>query len=144
MTTWVLDASAILRYTDQEPGYKRVRELFKQAAKGDAELLLSAVNWGEIVGALYKRVGMMRARTIAGNLAALPMTVVPVGAGDAETAAIFTCDFKVPYADAFAGALTLAHSTPKQQATLMTADYDFKAIPAGTIKIEFLPPKAVV
>ena len=143
MTTCVLDASAILRYTDKEPGYKRVRELFKQAAKGEAELLLSAVNWGEIVGALYKRAGMMRARTIAGNLAALPMTIVPVGAGDAETAAIFKCDFKVPYADAFAGALTLAHSTA-QPAMLVTADYDFKSIPAGTIKIEFLPPKAVV
>ena len=144
MTTWVLDASAILRYTDKEPGYKRVRELFRQAAQGEAELLLSAVNWGEIVGALYKRVGMMRARTIAGNLAALPMTIVPADTGHAEAAAIFKCDFKVPYADAFAGALTLARSTPKQQATLVTADYDFKSIPVGTIKIEFLPPKAVV
>lgn len=142
MITCVLDASAVLRYTDKEPGYEKVRELFKQAAKGETELLLSAVNWGEIVGALYKRAGMMRARTIAGNLAALPLTIVPVDSGDAEAAAIFKCDFKVPYADAFAGALTLAHSTA-QQATLVTGDFDFKAIPAGTIKIEFLPPKAV-
>ena len=144
MTTCVLDASAVLRYTDKEPGYKRVRELFKQAAKGEAELLLSAVNWGEIVGALYKRVGMMRARTIAGSLTALPITIVPVDTSHAEAAAIFKCDFKVPYADAFAAALTLARSSPQQRATLVTADFDFKAVPAGTIKIEFLPPKAVV
>ncbi len=144
MTTWVLDASAILRYTDKEPGYKRVRELFQQAAKGEAELLLSAVNWGEIVGALYKRVGMMRARTIAGSLAVLPITIVPVDTAYAEAAAIFKCDFKVPYADAFAGALTLARTSPPRRATLVTADYDFKSIPTGTIKIEFLPPKAVV
>lgn len=143
MTTWVLDASAILRYTDQEPGHKRVRELFKQAAKGEAELLLSAVNWGEIVGALYKRVGMMRARTIAGSLAVLPINIAPVDAAHAEAAAIFKCDFKVPYADAFAGALTLAHSAPPRRATLLTADFDFKSVPAGTIKIEFLPAKAV-
>jgi len=144
MTTCVLDASAVLRYTDKEPGYKRVRELFKQAARGEAELLLSAVNWGEIVGALYKRVGMTRARTIAGSLAALPITIVPVDTGHAEAAAIFKCDFKVPYADAFAAALTLARSAPQQRATLVTADFDFKAVPAGTIKIEFLPPKAAV
>jgi len=144
MTTCVLDASAVLRYTDKEPGYKRVRELFKQAARGEAELLLSAVNWGEIVGALYKRVGMIRARTIAGSLAALPIAIVPVDTGHAETAAIFKCDFKVPYADAFAAALTLARSAPQQRATLVTADFDFKAVPAGTIKIEFLPPKTVV
>ncbi len=61
-----------------------------------------------------------------------------------EAAAIFKCDFKVPYADAFAGPLTLAHSAPQRRATLVTADYDFKSIPAGTIRIEFLPPKAVV
>ena len=144
MTTWVLDASAVLRYTDKEPGHKRVRELLKQAARGETELLLSAVNWGEIVGALYKRAGMMRARAIAGSLAVLPITVVPVDAPQAEAAAIFKCDFKVPYADAFAGALTLAHSAPLRRATLVTGDFDFKSIPAGTIKIEFLPPKTVV
>ena len=140
MTTCVLDASSILRYTDREPGYKRVRELFKQAARGEAELLLSAVNWGEIVGALYRRVGPARGRTIAGSLAALPMTIVPVSVEQAEAAAIFKYDFKVPYADAFAGALTLAHS--QQEATLVTADFDFKSVPSGTIKIEFLPSKA--
>jgi len=144
MTTWVLDASAILRYTDKEPGYKRVRELFRQAAQGEAELLLSAVNWGEIVGALYKRVSIMRARTIAGSLAVLPITILPADAAHAEAAAIFKCDFKVPYADAFAGALTQARSTAQRRATLVTADFDFKSIPAGTIHIEFLPPKAVV
>ena len=143
MTTCVLDASAVLRYTDKEPGYKRVRELFKQAARGEAELLLSAVNWGEIVGALYRRVGPARGRTIAGSLAALPMTIVPVDAEQAEAAAIFKYDFKVPYADAFAGALTLARSVSQQQTTLVTADFDFKSVPAGTIKIEFLPSKAV-
>jgi len=143
MTTCVLDASAVLRYTDKEPGYKRVRELLKQAARGEAELLLSAVNWGEIVGALYKRVGMTRARSIAGSLAALPISIVAVDTGQAEAAAIFKYDFKIPYADAFAGALTLAHSSPQQRATLVTADFDFKFVPAGTIKIEFLPSKAV-
>jgi len=143
MTTFVLDASAVLRYTDKEPGYKRVAELLKQAFKGEIELLLSAVNWGEIVGALYKRVGMARARSIAGSLAALPITIVPVDTADAEAAAIFKCDFKVPYADAFAAALTLAHSQPQHRATLVTADFDFKSVPAGTIKIEFLPAKAV-
>jgi hypothetical protein len=61
-----------------------------------------------------------------------------------KAAAIFKYDFKVPYADAFAGALTLAHSASPQRATLVTADFDFKSIPAGTIKIEFLPPKTVV
>jgi PIN domain nuclease of toxin-antitoxin system len=148
MTTYVLDASALLRFTDKEAGYERVRALLKQAAKGEVELLISAVNWSEIVGALYKRSGvrqsaMARVSALAANLAALPISIVPVDKGMAEGAAMFKCDFKIPLADAFAGVLTLTRSTGtrKPQATLLTADYDFKSVPAGTIPIEFLPTK---
>jgi PIN domain nuclease of toxin-antitoxin system len=138
MTTYVLDASAILRFSDKEAGFDRVRDLFIEATQGKAELLLSAVNWGEIVGALYKRAGGLSALTnnLASNLAALPLTVVPADKDLAASAAIFKYDFKVPFVDAFAGSLAL-----HENATLVTADYDFKSVPSGTIKIEFLPAK---
>jgi PIN domain nuclease of toxin-antitoxin system len=140
MTTYVLDASAILRFTDKEAGFDRVRDLLIKAAKGDVDLLLSAVNWGEIVGALYKRVGGLSVKTnissLAANLAALPVTVVAADKDLAEGAATFKYDFKVPFVDAFAGSLAL-----HENATLVTADYDFKSVPSGTIKIEFLPAK---
>jgi PIN domain nuclease of toxin-antitoxin system len=138
MTAYVLDASAILRFSDKEAGFDRVRDLFIEATQGKAELLLSAVNWGEIVGALYKRAGGLSALTnnLAANLAALPLTVVPVDKDLAASAAIFKYDFKVPFVDAFAGSLAL-----HENATLVTADYDFKNVPSGTIKIEFLPAK---
>lgn len=142
MITYVLDASAILRFTDKEAGFDRVRDLFIQAARGDVDLLLSAVNWGEIVGALYKRVGGMPASTLtnvgslAANLAALPITVVAADKDLSESAAIFKYDFKVPFVDAFAGSLAL-----RESATLITADYDFKNVPSGTMNIEFLPAK---
>ena len=138
MTTYVLDASAILRFSDKEAGFDRVRDLFIEATQGKAELLLSAVNWGEMVGALYKRAGGLSALTnnLAANLAALPLTVVPADKDLAASAAIFKYDFKVPFVDAFAGSLAL-----HENATLVTADYDFKSVPSGTIKIEFLPAK---
>jgi PIN domain nuclease of toxin-antitoxin system len=138
MTTYVLDASAILRFSDKEAGFDRVRDLFVQATQGKVELLLSAVNWGEIVGALCKRAGGLSARTnnLAANLAALPLTIVAADKDLAEGAAIFKYDFKVPFVDAFAGSLAL-----HENATLVTADYDFKNVPSGTIKVEFLPAK---
>jgi PIN domain nuclease of toxin-antitoxin system len=138
MTTYVLDASAILRFGDKEAGFDRVRDLFIDAAQGKAELLLSAVNWGEIVGALYKRAGGLSALTnnLAANLAALPLTIVPADKDRAASAAIFKYNFKVPLVDAFAGSLAL-----HENATLVTADYHFKSVPSGTIKIEFLPAK---
>ena len=138
MTTYVLDASAILRFSDKESGFDRVRDLFIQAAQGKVELLLSAVNWGEIVGALHKRAGGLSALTnnLAANLAALPLTIVAADKDLAEGAAIFKYNFKIPFVDAFAGSLAL-----RETATLVTADYDFKSVTPVTIKIEFLPTK---
>ena len=138
MTTYVLDASAILRFSDKEAGFDRVRDLLIQAAQGKVELLLSAVNWGEIVGALYERAGGLSAPTnsLAANLAALPLTIVAADKELAEGAAIFKYDFKIPFVDAFAGSLAL-----HENATLVTADYDFKSVPSRTIKIEFLLAK---
>jgi PIN domain nuclease of toxin-antitoxin system len=137
MTTYVLDASAILRFSDKEAGFDRVRDLFIQAAQGNVDLLLSAVNWGEIVGALYKRAGTLsNIGGLAANLAALPLTIVAADKYLAEGAATFKYDFKVPFVDAFAGSLAL-----HENATLVTADYDFKNVPSGTIKVEFLPAK---
>jgi predicted nucleic acid-binding protein len=136
--TYVLDASAILRFTDKEAGFDLVRRLFIEAAQGEIELLLSAVNWGEIVGALCKRSGGVHTlkNSLAANLAALPLTVVAADKELAESAAMFKHDFKVPFVDAFAGSLAL-----RANATLVTADYDFKSVPPGTIKVEFLPVK---
>jgi predicted nucleic acid-binding protein len=140
---YVLDASALLRFTDKEPGFRRVRDLFYQAAKGDIQLLLSAVNWGEIVAVICKRHDPTGARDILGNLSSLPMTIMPVDAKAAESAGLFKHRFKIPYADAFAGSLTLGLSvgSPQNQTTLITADFDFKGVSEDTIKIEFLSTK---
>lgn len=136
MSTYVLDASAILRYTDNEPGADRIEELLNRAAEGSLKLLLSAVNWGEIATVLCKRHGLAGAKTITGNLSPLPIIVVNADKEHAEDAGYFKWNFNIPYADAFAGSLAL-----REQATLVTADYDFKNVAENTIEIEFLPGK---
>lgn len=141
--TYVLDASALLRFTDREAGFEHVRNLFYEAAKGNLQILLSAVNWGEIVTVLYRK-DSRNAESLLADLSALPITIVPVDAAAAVAAGKFKWSYKVPYADAFAGALTLNYSTAgrkAEQATLVTADYDFKNVPKGTIRIEYLPAK---
>ncbi len=140
---YVLDASALLRFTDREPGFERIRHLLNEAAKGNTEILLSAVNWGEIVTVLYRK-NTATAEEILGNLAALPITIAPVDAAAATVAGKLKWSFDLPYADAFAGALVLSRSTGGHDAepvTLVTADYDFKNLPKGTMRIEFLPVK---
>jgi PIN domain nuclease of toxin-antitoxin system len=135
MTAYVLDASALLRFLDREPGFDRIAALLKQATRGGVRLLVSAVNWGEVVSVLCRAHGLSAAKATASKLRALPLEIVAADAEGAEAAGFFKQDFKVPYADAFAGSLAMS-----EKATLVTADFDFKAA-ASTIKVEFLPDK---
>jgi predicted nucleic acid-binding protein len=129
----VLDASALLRY--REPGFDRIAALLKQAAREDVRLLVPAVNWGEVASVLYKARNASVARETISKLRALPLAITLVDARQAEEAGSFKQDFKMPYADAFAGSLAF-----REKATLVTADFDFKPA-AQSVKIEFLPSK---
>ena len=132
---YVLDASSLLLFLDDEAGAGRIEDLLNKARTGGNELLLSAINWGEVVYVLVRAHGTGRARPVLDSVASLPLKIVDVTASHAEEAAWFKEDFKVPYADAFAGALA-----QRENVTLVTADSDFKSV--GTaIRVEFLPPK---
>jgi predicted nucleic acid-binding protein len=139
MKAFVLDASALLRFTDKEAGFERVRSLLQKAARSEIDLLMSAVNWGEVVHAVTRRAGS-GAATILDSLAALPVTIVPVDAQDAADAGRFKARYGVPYADSFAAVLTMRRQAGAD-VTLVTADNDFRRIPGGTLRIDFLPGK---
>lgn len=142
MKSYVLDASSLLRHLDDEAGADRIEDLLNQAARDEILLLISAVNWGEVIHVLYKKNDRSRASFISSHLSTLPINIVAVDKEAAEAAAIFKHAFKVPYADAFAGSLAQVSSRPPSKETvLITADYDFKTLPKGTIKVEFLPSK---
>lgn len=133
--TYVLDASALLRYLDREPGFERVAGLLKEAAGGNARLLISAINWGEVASVVHKIHGLRVAQSTLSRLRALPLILESVHATAAEAAGLFKNDFNLPYADAFAGSLA-----QRERATLVSADFDFKRA-TDVIRIEFLPTK---
>ena len=134
--TVVLDASALLRFLDDEAGAERVERLLNQTASGDTLLLMAAVNWGEVVYALAHRQGPSETSDLLKKISSLRINIVPCGAEEAMQAASFKVRHRIPYADAFAASLAIENS-----ASLVTADYDFKSLPPGTLKIEFLPAK---
>ncbi len=132
----VLDASALLRFVDDEAGADRVETLLDQARAGIAEILISAVNWGEVVHSLLRARGSEQVNELLPKLRTLPMKISTVTAESAERAAEFKQTHKLAYADAFAGSLALS-----QSAMLVTSDQDFRSIPASVIKIDFRPNK---
>jgi predicted nucleic acid-binding protein len=136
MTVFVIDSSAMLRHIDGEAGVDRVEAIIQMVLMGDAEIQVSAVQWGEIAGILRRRAGALEEKRILQSLLQIDIRVVPASAERAVRAAEIKEDRKLAYADAFA--IELAMDSPDH--VLVTADYDFKAV-ADLVQIEFLPQK---
>lgn len=125
MRTHVLDASALFRYLMNADGAEVVDQLFRQAAVSRLPILMSVVNWGEVYYGLVKRAGLTRTDgTMTNLLGRVPLSLVAVTADDAVRAARLKAQHNLPYADAFAAALT------GHQRVLVTADVEhFERVP---------------
>jgi predicted nucleic acid-binding protein len=142
MNNYVLDASALLRYTDNQAGAGRVEALLLKAAKGQVSLFMSAVNWGEIVTVIMRRHGPAKARSILAALRSLSVHFVDADVQACEAAGAFRYDYSLPYADSFAASTLLQMRSEGHDGILVTADLkDFGKLPKNLLKIEFLPEK---
>jgi PIN domain nuclease of toxin-antitoxin system len=136
MTTYVLDASALIRFIDNEPGADRVEAILEECGREEAGICLSAVQWGEVVGNTYKRFTPQEQFEILSGLLPRAARILAADQKRAENAARFKVDYKISYADAFA--LELAMESADR--LLVTADYGFKPL-ESLARIEFLPAK---
>jgi predicted nucleic acid-binding protein len=136
MIAYVLDASALIRYVDNEAGADRVGQILSACANWRARVVISAVQWGEVAGNLCKSFGISEERQIMVNLLPSEAEIVPATGERAVRAAEIRLDRRISYADAFAVELTL--DSPDH--LLVTADYGFKPV-ENLIRIEFLAAK---
>ena len=127
-----LDASAILRYLDNEAGADEIKKLFLDAYHQRTELYVSTVNWSEVLYTCQKR----GAPISLAKLSAAPVILIPVDEPIASLAAGYRLKFKLHLADTFA----LATAT-QTNSTLVTADYDFKVPGTSPGAVHFLPKK---
>ena len=137
MVITFFDASAILRFLLGEAGGVRVKELLANAQKGQATAIISAVNWGEVVGKIDKSQGRAPAEALTSTLEFYGLRIVPANAERAAKAALIKLDWKIGYADAFC--VELAASFPNS--ALITADHDFQLV-TSLVAVEFLPNKS--
>lgn len=132
MKPTVLDASALLAMLFGEPGMEEMRTLFHKAANADKPLLITAVNWAEVLNRVSRREGASgreAAKVLASSGA---IEIVAVDAGLAEAAAAYKAADQLGLADAFAAALA-----KNRKAELITADREFKSVEKD-IKIVWL------
>ena len=123
MKTYALDASAVLCLLGQEPGSKRVAQIFKQAADGVCKIFILVVNWGDVAYQVRSRRGEQVAKQVLSQVERLDLQIVPTLKADALAASEIKAVHHLPYADCFVAALAI-----RGRAVLVTADEHFERL----------------
>jgi len=126
MKTYVLDASALFAFLRNRAGASKVDELLKEAMRGRARILMSAVNYGEVYGLILREFGTERAFAVVSAVSPLPVEMLDATPQRAFRAAEVKVRHRLYYADSFAAALAIEH-----KATLVTSDSDFRQLGHG-------------
>lgn len=128
----VLDSWALLAHFEGEKAGEEVRELLKEAAEDQKKLLISVINWGEVLYTIESRYGKVKRDETEHLMNQMHLEVVDVDKELTREAAHLKANAKLSYADSFVAALA---KTCK--ATLITGDKDFKSL-EREIKINWL------
>jgi predicted nucleic acid-binding protein len=121
--TYVFDASALFAFLQNKSGAQKVNELLKAAVQERADILMSAVNYGEVYGSILRAHGSDRAAAAISAVQPLPIRLVDATPARAFQAAEVKTKYKLYYVDSFAAALAMEY-----KATLVTGDTDFRKL----------------
>ena len=119
----VLDACALLRLLQDEPGAEEVDRILRDAQTGHARTLIHIVNLGEVIYTIGKARGWEHALRTRSEISLLPLTVIPFSEDLFWHAVELKARYPMSYADCFAAALAIA-----AHATLLTSDPEFKVL----------------
>jgi ribonuclease VapC len=133
---FIVDSWPVLEWLYRnEPAKTLFRQYLDRASRGDIRLLISRINYGEIVYNFRskQRHGELPAH-IDMDIADLPWEIVSVDDALVDEAAELKSRYAVSYADCFVAAL--AH---RYQASVITGDPDFlKLQSAGVLSVDWL------
>lgn len=128
----VLDAQPLIAMLAKEPGSRQVRMRIESAAS-TGEVLISAVNWSEVLAHAMRTLGAEETARFVGQFDLVPVRVVDVGPVLAGRAAAIRVAHRLSLGDSLAAALALATGLP-----LLTADADFQRLAAEGLALELV------
>jgi predicted nucleic acid-binding protein len=118
---YVLDANALVGlFEDREVTAAKVERLVEHALSEERPLLMSAVNWGEVVYVAWRLHGEASAREVEVRMREMPIAAISADRDRASRAAVLKQKHGLSYADAFAAELAI-----ERGAWLVTADPEF-------------------
>ena len=95
MKSVVLDASAMLAMFFGEPGMEKMRELFHKSSEADRPVLISAVNWAEVLYRMERKHGKAGLDTARQFERTTPLEATPVDREQAEFAALLKSEHEI-------------------------------------------------
>lgn len=123
MKAYVFDASALWAFLQQKPAASKTLDLLTEAMRGRAEILMSAINFGEVYVLVVREQGIDHARATMNAVRPLPIRLIDATVQRCCHAAEIKVKYKFYYADSFAAALAM-----ENQATLVTSGSDFRRL----------------
>jgi ribonuclease VapC len=120
---YVLDACALLRLAQDEPGADRVTEILTQAQNGNCRVLLHQINLGEVIYRIAKTFGWAAAERKQTEIMLLPIESVVFSNDIFWEAVKLKAQYPMSYANCFAAALAI-----QEQAILLTSDPEFNVL----------------
>jgi len=113
----------MISYIEGEPRGKPVQPILREALASKTALLISAIQWGEVIYTFHDRYGSEKCDAVEKALSLMPLQVVDVDINITRLASNLKIVNKLHYADAFVAALAL-----NRNAELVTGDRDFKRV----------------
>ncbi|MGA2959228.1 MAG: type II toxin-antitoxin system VapC family toxin [Thermodesulfobacteriota bacterium] len=119
----LLDAHAILRWTQKERGYQKVKSLLVACREQSALGYMNQINLGEVYYKTIRAIGLEEAQKFLENFLRLPLSIILPDSELIWKASEIKAEYAISYADCFAAATALRY-----EATILTGDREFKKI----------------
>ena len=129
---YLLDSFAVLAYLNAEPGGNRVREILELANDGHCRIVMSIINFGEVLYITERGRGLPAAQIVQALVESLPVELVEASRDLILDAAHLKASHPLSYADALATATAI-----QENATILTGDPEFRSV-KDLVKLEWL------
>ena len=128
----LFDAHAILKWTQKEQGYQKVRSLLIACREQSTLGYMNQINVGEVYYKTIRAVGLEEAKKFLENFFRLPLSIINPDSELIWKASEIKAEYSISYADCFAAATALRY-----EASILTGDPEFKKI-ESFVAVEWL------
>lgn len=128
----LFDAHAILKWTQKEQGYQKVKSLLIACKEQSTLGYMNQINLGEVYYKTIRAVGVEEAKKFLENFSRLPLSIILPDSELIWRASEIKAEYSISYADCFAAATALQY-----EASILTGDPEFKKI-ESFVAVEWL------